>query len=316
MDFSDTTVNNDFTLGQGSAGYHLENGRTVLDVSGGYSQLRVYDVLVYEQSVIGVLESRQTQTLGEGIWALDLSRLIAPNQRVALTAAQQLCRRCQLLPAGLRCAGSDGRAADIRCRQSVYRAQLRGGLARAGTSGPRSMSPCRYVPATIIRFGASNLGNNGLPTTTLPTNNSDFKLASVLLARQLTPTLNWDVGAYFQHQDIVDAPAVNATGGITRPALACRSARAALRLRTRFTDRRIQGQPVRRHRVLHSVRCPTSAQQETAPGLSPFSPFSTQSPPQRELDDEHRERSDRLLRPAPSCDAYAAPMERVRMARQ
>ena len=65
----------------------------------------------------------------------------------------------------------------------------------------------RYV-SYDYPFGASNSGNNGLPTTTLPTNNSDFKLASVLLARQLTPTLNWDVGVYFQHQDIVDAPAV------------------------------------------------------------------------------------------------------------
>src|SRR5215470_2830352 len=37
--------NNDFSIGEAVAGYHLMDGRTVFDLSGGYSQLRVYDVL-------------------------------------------------------------------------------------------------------------------------------------------------------------------------------------------------------------------------------------------------------------------------------
>jgi hypothetical protein len=126
------------------------------------------------------------------------------------------------------------------------------------------------------------LGNNGLPTTTLPTNNSDFKLASVLLARQLTPTLNWDVGAYFQHQDIVDAHAVSSTGEITN--LRWLVGRLGLRF-VYAHDLLTGGYKDNQFGVIASYTvfgARTSAQQETAPALSPFSPLSTQSPPQKQ----------------------------------
>jgi hypothetical protein len=280
VEFSDTTVNNDFTLGQGTAGYRLENGRTVLDVSGGYAQLRAYDVLVFEQSVIGVLESRQTQTLGEGIWALDLSRLIAPNQRVALVASQQFVDAATYFQLGfdtpvptvappifaagnpfiVRTYGADWRVEEFRTSLDVA---------------------VRYV-SYDFPFGASNSLTNGLPTTTLPTNNSDFKLASLLLARHLTPTLNWDVGVYFQHQDIVDAPAENGSGGITDLRW-----HVGQRLGLRFLyahNSLTGGYKDNQFGIIASYTlygAGISAAQETAPGLSPFSPFSTQSPPQR-----------------------------------
>ncbi len=279
VEFSDTTVNNDFTLGQGSAGYHLENGRTVLDVSGGYSQLRVYDVLVREQSVIGVLESRQTQTIDEGIWAVDLSRLIAPDQRVALTAGQQLADAATFFQLGFDAAVPTvappifavGNPFIVRTYAADWRVQeLRTSLDVA----------VRYV-SYDYPFGVSNSLSDGLRASALPTNNSDFKLASVLLARYLTPTLNWDVGVYFQHQDIVDAPAVNGTGGLTD--LRWRVGRLGLRfvyahnsLTGGYKDN--QFGVIASYTLYGAV---TGAQQETAPALSPFSPLSTQSPPQR-----------------------------------
>jgi hypothetical protein len=280
VEFSDTTLNNDFTLGQASAGYHLENGRTVLDISGGYSQLRVYDVLVREQSIVGVLESRQTRTIDEGIWAVDLSRLIAPDQRVALTAGQQPGDAATFFQLGFDAAVptvappifAAGNPFVVRTYGADWRVQeLRTSLDVA----------VRYV-SYDYPFGASNSLSNGLSSTTLPTNNSEFKLASVLLARHLTPTLNWDVGVYLTHQDIVDAPAQNGTGGITD--LRWRVGRLGLRfvyahnsLTGGYKDNQFG---VIASFALYGVG--TSAQQETAPALSPFSPLSTQSPPQKQ----------------------------------
>jgi hypothetical protein len=280
VEFSDTTVNNDFTLGQGSAGYHLENGRTVFDVSGGYAQLRVYDLLVYEQSVIGVLQSRQTQTIGEGIWALDLSRLIAPNQRVALTASQQLADAATYFQTGFDTPVPTA-APPILAAGNPFIVRSYGADWRVQEARTTFNVAVRYA-SYDYPFGASNLGNNGLPTTTLPTNNSDFKLANVLVARQLTPTLNWDVGAYFQHQDIVDAPAVSTTGEITN----LRWVVGRLGLRFVYAhDLLTGGYKDNQFGVIASYTlfgARTSAQQETAPALSPFSPLSTQSPPQKQ----------------------------------
>ena len=179
----------------------------------------------------------------------------------------------------------------------------------------------RYV-SYDYPFGASNSGSNGLPTTTLPTNNSDFKLASVLLARQLTPTLNWDVGVYFQHQDIVDAPAVNSSGGITDLRW-----HVGQRLGLRFVyahNSLTGGYKDNQFGVIASYTLFGAADQRAAgDGTWPVTVLAVQHPVAAAAlnwDDEHRGSNDPqrsgLLRPAPSCDAYAASMERVRMARQ
>jgi hypothetical protein len=279
VQFTDTTVNNDFTLGQGSLGYHLENGRTVLDVSGGYSQLRVYDVLVREQSVVGVLESRQTQTIDEGIWAVDLSRLIAPNQRVSLTAARQPGDAATYFQLGFD-APVPTVAPPIFAAGNPFIVRSYGADWRVQEPRTTLDVAVRYV-SYDYPFGASNLGDNGVPTTTLPTNNSEFKLASVLFARQLTPTLNWDVGGYFTHQDVVDAPAENGSGAITNlrwrigQRLGLRFVYAHNSLTGGYTDNQFG---VIASYTLYGAA--TSGQQETAPALSPLSPFSTQSPPQ------------------------------------
>jgi hypothetical protein len=281
VQFSDTTVNNDFTLGQGTAGYHLENGRTVLDVSGGYAQLRAYDVLVFEQSIIGVLESRQTQTIGEGIWALDLSRLIDPNQRVSLTASQQLVDAATYFQQGFDSPVptvvppifAAGNAFIVRSYGADWRVQ------EARTTLDVAL---RYV-SYDYPFGASNLGSHGLPTTALPINNADAKVASALLARQLMPKLNWDIGAYFLHQDTFDAPAFSTTSEITNlrwqvgERLGLRFVYAHSSLSRGYTDN--QFGVIVSYTLLGAG---TGGQQGAAPGLSPLSPFSTQSPPQKQ----------------------------------
>jgi hypothetical protein len=280
VQFSDTTVNNDFTLDQGTVGYRLENGRTVLDVSGGYAQLRAYDVLVFEQSVIGVLESRQTQTIGQGIWALDLSRLIAPNQRVALAASQQLVDAASYFQLGFDTPVPTV-APPIFAAGNPFIVRSYGADWRVQEPRTTFDVALRYV-SYDYPFGANNLGSNGLPTTSLPTNNTDAKVASVLLARQLAPKLNWDIGAYFMHQDTVDASAFNTTSEITNlrwqvgQRLGLRFVYAHDSLSGRYTDN--QFGVIVSYTLLGAG---TGGQQGAAPGLSPLSPFSTQSPPQR-----------------------------------
>ena len=88
VDFKDQVENNNFALGSASGGYRLSSGRTVLDISGGYSRVHVYDVLI-EAAGAGSRETRETQTFDTPIWALDVSRLITPTQRLALIASQQ-----------------------------------------------------------------------------------------------------------------------------------------------------------------------------------------------------------------------------------
>jgi hypothetical protein len=278
VQFSNTTVNNDFTLGEGSLGYHLENGRTVLDVSGGYSKLRVYDVLTYEQSVIGVVESRQTQNTSEGTWAFDLSRLITPNQRVALSGSQQLADAATFFQVGFDAAVptvappifASGNPFIVRSYGADWRVQE-----------PRTTFDfaVRYV-SYDYPFGASNSGSNGLPTTTLPTNNSDNKVASLLVARQLTPTINWDLGGYYEHQDTVGAAPLNIYGAITNVRW-----RVGERLALRFLyahNTQSGGYSDNQFGAIVSytlLGAGAGTSQEAAPALSPLSPMSSQSPP-------------------------------------
>src|SRR6516225_651681 len=88
VDFKDQVQNNNFAIGSASGGYRLSNGRTVFDISGGYSRVHVYDVLT-EAAGAGSRETRETQTFDSPVWAVDVSRLITPNQRLALIASQQ-----------------------------------------------------------------------------------------------------------------------------------------------------------------------------------------------------------------------------------
>ena len=70
VDFVDQLNNNNFTVAKGVAGYHLVDGRTDLDISGGYTRVRAFDVPVTVESDIGVIERSQTETFGAANWAL------------------------------------------------------------------------------------------------------------------------------------------------------------------------------------------------------------------------------------------------------
>jgi hypothetical protein len=199
IDFKDQENNNNFSHTSASAGYKLSNGRSELDVSGGYSQVRVYDVLTTAEG-IGSRETRQTEEFHTPIWGLDLSRLITPSQRVALTASQQFTDAASAFRLGF------DQAVPVVAPQRIasgeaFKLRVFGVNWRFQTS------------RTSLVVGLSEFQDRYVMTTG---NDINSKLANVLLTRQLSPLLSCDIGANYQRQQQVGSgPSTGgtATGG-------------------------------------------------------------------------------------------------------
>jgi hypothetical protein len=195
IDFKDQVDNNNFSHTSASAGYKLSNGRTELDISGGYSQVRVYDVLTTAVGPGGSRESRQTEEFHTPIWAVDLSRLITPSQRVALTASQQFTDA-----AGAFRLGFDQPVPTI--------APTRVASGEAFRQRQFGLNWRFEGSRTSLALGLSEFQERYVLTTG---NDRDIKLANALLTRQLSPVLRCDLGVSYQRQEQVGAP--SSTGG-------------------------------------------------------------------------------------------------------
>jgi hypothetical protein len=182
--FKDTVDNTDFTEYQGLAGLRFTDPRTLIDVSGGYTRLRTIAVLDV-QSVAGLRETQQNQTPSGVNWAAVLSRLMRPTQRLSLHAQRLVTDASDLFLLNL--------------NQPVPTT-----LAERIVSG----QPFTYTTygaswrfqATRTSFQIDVLDASQRYQGT-PTDNSDSKIVSALIARQLSPVLNWDLGASYEHDD-------------------------------------------------------------------------------------------------------------------
>lgn len=192
VDFKDQTAYNNFSLGTATVGYKLTNGRTVLDLSGGYSQLRVYDVLGSIESVGGSRETLTTEKFDEPTWAVEISRLITPSQRVALTASQQFTDAASAFRLGFdqavptiapQVAGGDA----FKQREVGFNWRFQG--SRSSLNVGFLAYQQRYV---IVTATATD---------------RDVKLANALFDRQLSPVLRWSIGASYERQEQIGVPA-------------------------------------------------------------------------------------------------------------
>jgi hypothetical protein len=175
------TTNDDYTLGQAVLGYKVTTGRTVLDVSGGVTDLRL-----------------NNETLNGGTWNLSLSRLLTPSQRLTLHASQQLTDAVGLL------------------RQNLAQPVPNLSAQRLASGGPFTSRQYgidwRYEgPRTTFELSALDYSDHYV---TLASANVNAKLLSALATRQLNPVLAWDLGVRFSHQDYTGA-AITATSAIT-----------------------------------------------------------------------------------------------------
>jgi len=189
VDFKDQVDNNNFAHASASAGYKLHDARTVLDISGGYSQVRVYDVLTAVVGPGGSRETRQTEKFDTPIWTFDLSRLITPSQRVALTASQQFTDAAAAFRLGF-----DQAVPTIPPQR----------LANGEAFKQRQFGLHWQFQAsrTSVIVAVTEFQERYVMTTA---NDRDTKLADVLLTRQLSPALSGEVGVSYQHQEQVGA---------------------------------------------------------------------------------------------------------------
>ncbi len=196
VDFKDQVNNNNFSIGEAVAGYKLTDGRTVFDLSGGYSQLRVYDVLAVVEGPGGSRESLQTEEFDEPIWRVDLSRLITPSQRIALHASQLFTDA-----AGAFRLGFDQPVPTTAPTQ----------LATGDPFKQRDFGVDWRIqgPRTTFNVGLSYLRQRYLLDSSA---DSDVKMAHALLDRQLSPVLNWSVGVTYDRNEQVGTPP--ASGGV------------------------------------------------------------------------------------------------------
>jgi hypothetical protein len=205
VDFKDQINNNNFSIGEAIGGYRFTDGRTVFDLSGGYSQLRIYDVLGSTEGPGGSRETRTDENFEEPIWKADVSRLITPSQRIALHASEQFTDSASALrlsfdqPVPIFTPASFAVSEPFKAR--VYAVNWRFEAARTTLDVSLSESRNHY------------LLNSVNVSTSVPLTDTDSKSANVTLTRLLSPVLTWDIGLSFYRSKQIGTP--SASGGQT-----------------------------------------------------------------------------------------------------
>jgi hypothetical protein len=191
VDFKDQVNNNNFSIGEEVAGYHLTDGRTVFDLSGGYSQLHIYDVLSTVEGPGGTRETLTTEKFDEPIWKVDLSRLITASQRIALHASERFTD-----PASSFRLGFD---------QPVPTFAPVVGLAISNPFKLRRYALDWHFQATRTTVNVVLLDTRSRYLIN-SVNDFDSKGGTVRLTRLLSPVLTWNIAVSFQHNEQTGAP--------------------------------------------------------------------------------------------------------------
>src|SRR5882762_401431 len=197
VEFTDQVDNTNFRQDQAMAGIRVANARTVLDLSGGYT--KAHEVaLATVQTIRGPRALPQNQTPSGGTWQVELSRLISPRQRVSLRAVKQVAEAANLFRLGV----------DQPVPTTVSNRLVNG------------------QPFTDREFGATwrfqaqrtslqiDVLDDSQRYRATPASNRDVKDVNALFARQLSPVLNWDIGATYEHSDYALGGSVNTVNAL------------------------------------------------------------------------------------------------------
>jgi hypothetical protein len=233
----------------------------------------VYDVLV-EAAGAGSRETRETQTFDSPIWALDVSRLITPSQRLALIASQRLTDPFAAFRLGF--------------DQSVpFVAPQRTAIGEAFKQRTFGLNWAVQGPRTSLEVLLAEDQERYVLTTV---NDRNVKTATVLLKRQLSPVLSWDISVSYQQQQQVGAPSsaggTQTVGGQSAKIFGAMTDlrwQVGERLALRFLYAHSSQHDVYRDNqigvtaswALIGAQAPVT---QALPGLTPISPASTQSP--------------------------------------
>jgi hypothetical protein len=198
VEFTDTVDNNNFKQDQGLAGFKVADARTALDLSGGYTRLHE-SVLTTVQTLRGPRELPQSQVPGGGVWRAELSRQISPASRLSLHAMKQVTDAANLFRLNLDQPAPGTAAARLTTGDPFTDHEL-------GASWQFA------APRTSFTLGYLDIRER---YKTHPTLDRNVKVASALLGRQLSPVLNWDVGAEFERQEFAIGGSSNTVNAIT-----------------------------------------------------------------------------------------------------
>lgn len=212
--FKDTVDNQDFTYLEGMTGVAWGDARTSFNASVGYTVARLeaatptavphlhLDPLLTASALNPALvatdiepvmlaaateggSSASTSNPGGVTWQVSLSRLISPTQRVSLHALSEVTDAANL-----------------------FRLNLDQPVPSSGQNLLGNGQPFEYREygatwtfATGRTTITANLVADSSHYTDTPTEDYSTKQASVLVARQLNPSMNWDLGVSYQHND-------------------------------------------------------------------------------------------------------------------
>ena len=180
--FSDRVDNTNFTQNQALAGMRLANARTLLDVSGGYSKLRV-----------------GSDTPSGVTWSAELARQTSPTQRVTLFTLRQVTDAANLFRLNV-----DQPAPST----APYRVLSGDPLTDREFGATWQFQRARtFIELAFVYFSERRV--------LFPALDRDVKDASASFARQLNPVLNWQTGVDFAHQDIAGGDSTNTVNAFT-----------------------------------------------------------------------------------------------------
>jgi hypothetical protein len=184
VEFKDQVNNHNFSIGTAEGGYKLLDGRTVFDISGGYSQLRVYDVLGTVEGPGGTRETLSTEEFEEPVWKLQLSRLITPTQRLALTASQRFIDAATAFPLSFDQPVPTSAPGQLASGAASLQRHFGADWRIQGRRTSLSISLTKYTTHYLVKTAPNE-------------NDYNSKLANALLTRQLSPVLTWDIGVSY-----------------------------------------------------------------------------------------------------------------------
>ncbi len=195
--FSDTVDNTDFAYEQGTAGINFGDARTVLSISGGYTvaqlkptanqplplpRLHLGFLPIMDLAVPPPAESQNPTGTN---WSVGLSRLIRPSTRLAFSAIKQITDAANLF--------------QLNLSQPVP------GNSQTQLANGQPFTYRAYTVTWTYDTGRTKVTINGLESTAryslTPQYNHDSDQLNGLIARQLNPSFNLELGTLYEHDN-------------------------------------------------------------------------------------------------------------------
>jgi hypothetical protein len=269
VEFTDQVDNNNFRQDQALAGFKVADARTALDLSGGYTRLHEA-ILATVQTLRGPRELPQSQVPSGTVWRAELSRQISPSSHLSLHAVKQVTDSANLFRLNLNQPVASTAANRLTTGEPFTDRELG--------------ATWRFAAArTAFTLGYLDIRER---YKIHPTSDRNLKDATALLARQLSPVLNWDIGAEYLRQNFAIGGSSNTVNAVT--SLRWQIARqVGLRFLYSHSALTPHGYAENQVGVTASYAFIEGAQGGTQPGAQPAAPPSLTpgmqpgSPPQR-----------------------------------